>query len=696
MSDRKDYSRPNQDWECGWKKRGFSCNRGPSLHGKCSGKGECQPSKDDDGYHCTRQAQQGGSCSTGPLPTGECGRTFPPCNPRRSMRARRKLASVAFVALVISLIYIGLGGVPASEDILSPGPLSSRHSATSQNCNTCHTEAHGKPWQWFFAGDGKSMSENCQSCHRMGEDSLNPHSLPIALLEDIQQKKLTTTDSQGAEKAVMHGMGSSRKVQCISCHKEHRGEAFQMTGLSNRQCQTCHEQTFASFSKDHPEFSNYPFNKRVNILFDHTSHFSKHFVKKKATDLSCNSCHSLQSSTGMMAMKGFDSLCASCHTDQIYGKSAINKGIVFFGLPTLDVETLEENDVRIGRWPPDTDGEISPIMHLMLSKNVEISELLAEFEEDDLELDDLTDEDQETLEKVAKVIWAIKKLLWNLVNNGLGEFSDVVLQLDGRELNTLQLSELSSSLPVDVLRAASTLWFRGLLQDELERYESGSPPSTWSAEAELADIEKIAEKKAIEDEDWMMAGGWYRNNDDFTIRYRPRGHADAFIKSWVDLSAKNAVQSPIAMDVLDSLTDRKNSPGKCMKCHSIEKLKDTTPDKAYQVHWRGALGQLDGQSFNRFNHSAHLNSINDKGCITCHSMNADADFKQAFEGFDATKFESNFSPIKKSACIQCHKSGQVNERCTTCHKYHVGDFFSSKSRMKDVHTKMFEEKPTVE
>jgi len=529
----------------------------------------------------------------------------------------------------------------------------------------------------------------------MGENSLNPHSLPIALLENIQ-KGASTTDIKGAKNVDMNGMGSSRKVQCISCHKEHRGEEFQMAKLSNRQCQSCHQQTFTSFSKDHPEFTNYPFNKRVNILFDHTSHFSKHFVKKKATDLSCNSCHSLETSSGMMAMKGFDTLCSTCHTNQIYGKSAIDKGIVFFGLPTLDVETLEENAVNIGRWPPDTDGEIPPIMRLMLSKDSAISEILAEFEEDDVELDDLMDADQETLEKVAKVIWAIKRLLWNLMSNGLGEFNDVVLQLDGSEMDTLQLSELSSSLPVEVLRAASISWFRGLLKDELERYDSGNAPSTWSAEAELAEIEKVAEEKEIEDEDWMMAGGWYRNNDDFTIRYRPRGHADAFIKSWVDLSAKNAVESPVAMDVLDSMTDRKNSPGKCMKCHSIEKLVGTTPDKTYQVHWRGALGAVDGQSFNRFNHSAHLNSIKGKGCITCHSMNADADFKQAFDGFDAMKFESNFAPIKKSACIQCHKSGQVSESCTTCHKYHIGDFFSSESRMKNIHTNMFDEKTVAE
>jgi len=704
LSDRRDYSRPNQKWECGWKESGFSCNSGPSKNGKCSGKSECQPVKGDEGYRCTRSALNGGPCSIGPLPTGECSSKFPPCSPRRSLRVKRQLVSVVFVALVLSLLFIGLGGSQVSEDILSPGPLSSRHSSISQNCSACHAQAHGQPWQWFFSKPEKSITDSCQSCHTMGDDALKPHSLSLAALAGIQQK---SPNKSAEKKAAMNAALVSSKTQCISCHKEHRGESFEMTKLSNSQCQSCHTQAFTSFSNGHPEFTNYPFNQRVNILFDHTSHFSKHFAKKKATNLSCNSCHSPDTSSGKMAIKAFDVSCAGCHSDQIYGKSAINKGIIFFVLPTLDVETLRENDIQIGSWPADTDGEISPMMRLMLSKDKHIASLLDAFESDDLELDDLSDADGEVLAQVAELVWGIKALLANLIGHGLGEFRDVVRALDGRELASRDLAELSGSLPVEVLRAASRDWFGREFMHEMALHQQ---PGSGNETVEIADaaaaavqgegaeiaLEEIEieeteteeiEIEEIEDETWMQVGGWYRSNGDFTIRYRPRGHADAFIKSWVNISAKNAKQSPLANDVLADMADRKDSPGLCMKCHSIEQLTDD--DKSfYQVHWQGKAKQADQQSFNRFEHSSHLNLIKDKGCMTCHAMNDEADFKLAYGGFDATKFESNFQPIKKATCIQCHQSGRVNESCTTCHKYHIGDFFTSETRMKDIHTQV--------
>ena len=39
----------------------------------------------------------------------------------------------------------------------------------------------------------------------------------------------------------------------------------------------------------------------------------------------------------------------------------------------------------------------------------------------------------------------------------------------------------------------------------------------------------------LPDEDRMQAGGWFR--EDFALRYRPTGHADAFIRAWLDATA---------------------------------------------------------------------------------------------------------------------------------------------------------------
>jgi len=531
----------------------------------------------------------------------------------------------------------------------------------------------------------------------MGVDPLNAHSLPATTLASIRQNISTTS---GEKQIAMNAAVVNSKTQCISCHKEHQGDTAGRVNLSNRQCQSCHTQAFTSFSNGHPEFTNYPFNKRVNILFDHTSHFSKHFAKKKATKLSCNSCHVPDTSSGKMAIKGFDVSCAACHSDQIYGKSAINKGIIFFALPTMDIETLAENGIQIGSWPADTDGEVSPLMRLMLAKNKDVAALLNDFEADDLELDDLSDADDETLQRVAQLVWAIKGLLYDLIRNGLDEFNGAIGTLADHKLDSRQLAELSGSLPVDVLRAASRDWFGKHFMSEIEEYRLGVNrgtsddivTATESSSDETAGLNGIESEEVaieeIEDETWMQVGGWYRSNGDFTIRYRPRGHGDAFIKSWVNITSKDAMQSPVANALLENLTDRKNSPGLCMKCHSMEQVAGKNIQSFYRVHWQGDSQQGDKQSFNRFEHSSHLNLIKDKGCMTCHSMNDNADFKKAYSGFDATQFESNFQPINKATCIQCHQSGRVNESCTTCHKYHIGDFFTSEARMKDIHTKL--------
>jgi nitrate/TMAO reductase-like tetraheme cytochrome c subunit len=285
----------------------------------------------------------------------------------------------------------------------------------------------------------------------------------------------------------------------------------------------------------------------------------------------------------------------------------------------------------------------------------------------------------------------MKSLLSDLITNGLGEFQDVIHQLDGGVLGSRELTELSGSLPVDVLRAASRDWFGRDFMSDVEAYRQGVSGEPVGADLAATKPQPDAEEveiEDIEDEAWMQVGGWYRSNGDFTIRYRPRGHGDAFMKSWIDITAQDAMQSPAAHAVLEDFSDRKNSPGLCMKCHSIEQVADKKMKPFYRVHWQGDAQQGNKQSFTRFEHSSHLNLIKDKGCMTCHAMNDNADFKQAYSGFDASKFDSNFLPIKKSTCIQCHQSGRVNESCTTCHKYHIGDFFTSEARMKDIHTKL--------
>ena len=73
-------------------------------------------------------------------------------------------------------------------------------------------------------------------------------------------------------------------------------------------------------------------------------------------------------------------------------------------------------------------------------------------------------------------------------------------------------------------------------------------------------------------ENWNSFGGWYR--DEFTIRYRPTGHADAFIVAWANLTGGLA---PKFKD-RDPTTFQANFQAMprqvCVECHTADKAGD--------------------------------------------------------------------------------------------------------------------------
>src|ERR1041385_686019 len=95
------YERPNQAWICGKAADGAPCRIGPDAKGHCRADFECRPmletreGETKGRYRCTRPAEHGGPCASGPLPDGACSRAIPPCVPIRTLRAKRKRLSLA-------------------------------------------------------------------------------------------------------------------------------------------------------------------------------------------------------------------------------------------------------------------------------------------------------------------------------------------------------------------------------------------------------------------------------------------------------------------------------------------------------------------------------------------------------------------------------------------------------------------------
>ena len=164
-------------------------------------------------------------------------------------------------------------------------------------------------------------------------------------------------------------------------------------------------------------------------------------------------------------------------------------------------------------------------------------------------------------------------------------------------------------------------------------------------------------------------GGWYR--EDFSLRYRPTGHGDQFLKAWLDVTggAGATPRKAAARQIFEELA-APNSPGVCTKCHSI----DAGEDGKLAVNWQARRPVADEHPFTAFSHTSHFSLLDEKGCLTCHELNPQAKYLDAFKDRNPKKFISNFKPIERRICAECHTPAEAGDGCLNCHNYHVGNF----------------------
>jgi hypothetical protein len=175
---------------------------------------------------------------------------------------------------------------------------------------------------------------------------------------------------------------------------------------------------------------------------------------------------------------------------------------------------------------------------------------------------------------------------------------------------------------------------------------------------------------------WVDQGGWYNDGVSFALFYRPRGHADRFLRSWMDLTVDAArnTDPPISRELFKVLSEPK-AVGLCSKCHGIEE----TPVK--QVNWMAFQPDPIDHEFNRFSHSTHLSLLNMSGCLTCHDLNKTAGQSQDKAASpskapqpELASFHGDFKTMTKDRCDRCHQPNHVRDDCLLCHNYHIGRF----------------------
>jgi len=166
-----------------------------------------------------------------------------------------------------------------------------------------------------------------------------------------------------------------------------------------------------------------------------------------------------------------------------------------------------------------------------------------------------------------------------------------------------------------------------------------------------------------------VPSGWFRDDQLFRISYRPSGHADDCIQSWIELVTRAAdANTRLETKQLFQKTIEMTSIGLCRACHTVDQL----PNRSFRVNWKAEYRDPAIRSFTSFAHGPHLIQPGLRDCSGCHTLDSNVRNHESFVGMDSAEVVSNFLPITKSNCISCHQANQASSGCTQCHNYHVG------------------------
>jgi hypothetical protein len=715
------YERPNREWECGWAAQGESCHIGPDGAGICQAHRECIPYKDGDRYNCARPINFGNKCELGPRPDGSCSQRVVECQPVRTLRQKRKLFTFTVAVLALGCCLIMFGG-SWDNSLISPGELTSQHHINERKCSECHTAANSSFAQWVgIAINPKPTpgdSQLCLKCHKeFGSQPLMAHGMDVEHLKSLHAGRPDVTKPGKQpfvyallKKVARNPLDDKNGLACALCHHEHRGQNFDLTHMSNIQCQNCHSAQFHSFADGHPEFTGFPYERRTRLYFDHVTHYQVHFksferVKPGAvlpaelrdygdganpSAQSCKACHQPDSSGRMMPIRSFEHSYAACHGAEI--EEDAFPGVQLLAIPMLDSELLTTDGAAIGQWPllkagdgpgaKSHDLSVLPLMEILLSADdnclkarKDFLKVRKEIQRGSENLDELNEQQAEAMQSMA---WGIKRLIHKLGTESHATNENRLNHLnkkftadgDAELLKTLSASLFRDPTFVIALETAQQNWFPDL-GEEIEGLNEGAPPAY-----SLVDVEPPSTRDD-------PPSGWYTILSDGTLRYRVTGHSDRLMRAVLDLAgrvphlrgaaAEKDTPQPSPFGALGP-----TASFRCLGCHTADKQ----DDGRLVINWVGRHVSPDTQSFTRFSHAPHLTlQLAKDDCTKCHSIQENINFaREEFvrfrEMFTAntnphSALTSGFVPVAKATCAKYHTSRLAGDSCLKCHNYHI-------------------------
>jgi hypothetical protein len=241
------------------------------------------------------------------------------------------------------------------------------------------------------------------------------------------------------------------------------------------------------------------------------------------------------------------------------------------------------------------------------------------------------------LAAAARILTELTKLSGELANQGHRAVQKRLSNVVGREITTAELATAVAHLSPENMSAPERKWFG-------------------NTNAGTAD-----------DQSSVVAGGWLRNDETYSLRYLPTGHDDAFATAWINLLAEatRGPRSTTAEKLLNEIM-KSTAPGMCGSCHSV----DRHPAGGLAVNWVAKEPRTE-RIFTFFSHAPHVLQAGPTECASCHRYAENADVMATYAQENPTSFVAGFHSLTKQDCASCHHSGAAGDSCTQCHRYHV-------------------------
>lgn len=642
------YQRPQQAWQCGLADEGPPCPLGPTGSGHCPAMAACRPVREGERWHCNRSPLRGGPCADGPGHEGGCPIVYR-CTPVRSLRTRRGRFIVGVAVAAIGAACMALSGSWRNE-LIAPGPISVHHAQllngenATLRCAQCHAAGEASIAEWWkrstsASGQGVTQPMLCVACHSETVDrefALAAHGVAI--------ETLAGAGGGDAPARLEDRLRDPREsIACSTCHREHQGLNHNLVAMSNDACQACHRQQYDRFAGDHPDFAGWPYQRRTRIAFDHASHQAKHYPSEKQP-FTCAACHQPDATGERQLTSSYATTCAECHDKSI--ATSLADGVPLMALPTLDVDALSEAGHDMGPWPDDATGDFegaAPMpAALLLAANPQLEDALIELGPS-LDLYDVDPDDAQQLRAAAAVGGGYRALTDDLAERGQAAVSERLSMVLGREVAGSELVGLAGGLSPDVARAYRDRWF-------------AKPQAADGGQGDrAAELGKV------------IAGGWVRDDLTFSLRYRPVGHADPWLRAWLDVLTE-AASGPngARFEPLLRAAMKPTAPGQCGSCHSV----DRAADGRLAIQWRPFEPADEPRSFTRFSHGPHVMQRQTGDCASCHRISANGQTAASYAGDDPQEFVAGFEAMSKATCAACHTASAAGDSCMQCHTYH--------------------------